>query len=167
MQEEPNPWMNASVKEVPRRAKFLNQVEGIRKPLTESNNSSSTPSGGKANATSTVSSSSLPQTIHTGVLAVRPETKDLLICAAGAGLRRFNFDAVFNDRSQQDEVYRHTTAPVVAEFLNGMNGSVFAFGQTGSGRLLRKIEASCTSSLLTLAIVMVLPVREDLYDVWA
>ncbi|EDQ87282.1 uncharacterized protein MONBRDRAFT_38064 [Monosiga brevicollis MX1] len=76
--------------------------------------------------------SRLPTKIRTGVLAVRPEHRDLLICAMGAGLRRFRFDTVFDDKSTQDALYTQVGAPVVSEFLNGISGTVFAFGQTGS-----------------------------------
>jgi hypothetical protein len=76
----------------------------------------------------------LPSTVRTGVLAVRPETRDLLLCAAGAGLRRFVFDAVLDDRSEQKELYAVAAADVVKDFINGVNGCILMYGQTGSGK---------------------------------
>lgn len=76
----------------------------------------------------------LPSTVRTGVLAVRPETRDMLLCAAGAGLRRFVFDAVLDDRSEQKELYAAAAADVVKDFINGVNGCILMYGQTGSGK---------------------------------
>lgn len=36
--------------------------------------------------------------------------------------------------AQQDEVFDRVAAPVLADALDGFNGTVFAFGQTGSGK---------------------------------
>ncbi|UYV76394.1 hypothetical protein LAZ67_14000274 [Cordylochernes scorpioides] len=48
--------------------------------------------------------------------------------------RKYIFDAVFNANSSQEEVYRRTTEPLVDNVLNGFNGTVFAYGATGSGK---------------------------------
>ncbi|KAL0221798.1 hypothetical protein RCL1_001652 [Eukaryota sp. TZLM3-RCL] len=45
----------------------------------------------------------------------------------------FNFDSVLLEASQQD-VYQQTTAPLIEPLLNGFNGTVFCYGQTGTGK---------------------------------
>jgi len=52
----------------------------------------------------------------------------------GGGERSFSFDAVFDDTSTQREVYEDTAMAVVNAVLQGYNGTVFAYGQTGTGK---------------------------------
>jgi hypothetical protein len=50
------------------------------------------------------------------------------------GLRRFEFDRVFCDKSTQESLYHQTTMPLIAEFINGYNATCLVYGQTGSGK---------------------------------
>ena len=47
--------------------------------------------------------------------------------------RAFNFDSVFSSLSTQMQVYS-SARPVVMSVLDGYNGTVFAYGQTGTGK---------------------------------
>ena len=47
---------------------------------------------------------------------------------------RFSFDHVFGPSSTQKEVYDSVGRDVVEEAFNGFNGTVFAYGQTSSGK---------------------------------
>jgi hypothetical protein len=44
----------------------------------------------------------------------------------------FKFDEVLRQRSTQGDVYAAAVEPVVADVLNGYNGTVMAYGQTGA-----------------------------------
>ncbi|EGR34442.1 kinesin heavy chain, putative [Ichthyophthirius multifiliis] len=46
----------------------------------------------------------------------------------------FNFDRVFNTECTQLEIYNFAAEPVVKSVLEGFNGTVFAYGQTSSGK---------------------------------
>ena len=46
----------------------------------------------------------------------------------------FSFDAIFDTESTQDQVFEEAGAPLVAQVLQGFNGTIFAYGQTGSGK---------------------------------
>ncbi|KNE60803.1 hypothetical protein AMAG_06160 [Allomyces macrogynus ATCC 38327] len=46
----------------------------------------------------------------------------------------FEFDTVFGPDAVQSDVYQHTVAPLVDAFTNGFNATVFAYGQTASGK---------------------------------
>lgn len=46
----------------------------------------------------------------------------------------FNFDRTFDMNSTQEEVYTYSAKPVVDGVLEGFNGTVFAYGQTASGK---------------------------------
>ncbi|XP_057778967.1 kinesin-like protein KIN-5B [Salvia miltiorrhiza] len=48
--------------------------------------------------------------------------------------RVFTFDKVFGPKSQQRSIYDQAISPIVAEVLEGFNCTVFAYGQTGTGK---------------------------------
>jgi kinesin family protein 5 len=50
------------------------------------------------------------------------------------GLRKFEFDHVLPDTSTQANVYKTTTMPLVADFINGIDVTCIVYGQTGSGK---------------------------------
>ncbi|KAI4373494.1 hypothetical protein MLD38_011615 [Melastoma candidum] len=48
--------------------------------------------------------------------------------------RTFMFDKVFGPASQQRDLYEQAVSPIVNEVLEGYNCTIFAFGQTGTGK---------------------------------
>jgi kinesin family protein 5 len=46
----------------------------------------------------------------------------------------FTFDRVFDMRSKQKDIFDFSIKPTVDDILNGYNGTVFAYGQTGAGK---------------------------------
>ncbi|XP_011297517.1 kinesin-like protein KIF3B [Fopius arisanus] len=46
----------------------------------------------------------------------------------------FTFDAVYDYHSSQQDLYEETVRPLVSSVLNGFNGTIFAYGQTGTGK---------------------------------
>lgn len=46
----------------------------------------------------------------------------------------FSFDATFDDDSTQVDIYNETARPIVDKVLQGYNGTIFAYGQTGTGK---------------------------------
>lgn len=46
----------------------------------------------------------------------------------------FSFDAIFGTDSTQVDVYNETARPIVEKVLAGYNGTIFAYGQTGTGK---------------------------------
>ncbi|KAK2424881.1 kinesin protein KIN-5D [Trifolium repens] len=48
--------------------------------------------------------------------------------------RTFVFDKVFGPNSQQKELYDQAVSPIVYEVLEGYNCTIFAYGQTGTGK---------------------------------
>uniref|UniRef100_A0A3P9KDM5 Kinesin motor domain-containing protein n=1 Tax=Oryzias latipes TaxID=8090 RepID=A0A3P9KDM5_ORYLA len=48
--------------------------------------------------------------------------------------KKFTFDTVFGPDSKQLEVYNLTARPIVESVLGGYNGTIFAYGQTGTGK---------------------------------
>ncbi|THD29121.1 Kinesin-II 95 kDa subunit [Fasciola hepatica] len=48
--------------------------------------------------------------------------------------RRFTFDAVYGEDSNQRELYDETFRELINSVLEGFNGTIFAYGQTGTGK---------------------------------
>ncbi|KAK7793516.1 hypothetical protein R5R35_009502 [Gryllus longicercus] len=48
--------------------------------------------------------------------------------------KSFTFDAVYDAMSTQEELYNETAHPLVSSILDGFNGTIFAYGQTGTGK---------------------------------
>ena len=46
----------------------------------------------------------------------------------------YPFDRVFEPHSTQYDVYEFTAKPIIKDVLNGFNGTIFAYGQTASGK---------------------------------
>lgn len=46
----------------------------------------------------------------------------------------FSFDAVFDTNTSQVDIYNETARPIVDKVLQGYNGTIFAYGQTGTGK---------------------------------
>ncbi|XP_022767048.1 kinesin-like protein KIN-5C [Durio zibethinus] len=48
--------------------------------------------------------------------------------------RVFTFDKVFGPSAQQKDLYQQAVVPIVNEVLDGFNCTIFAYGQTGTGK---------------------------------
>ncbi|XP_037551151.1 kinesin family member 3Cb [Nematolebias whitei] len=49
-------------------------------------------------------------------------------------LKVFTFDSVFGWKSRQSDIYDDAVRPLVDSVLQGFNGTIFAYGQTGTGK---------------------------------
>ena len=54
--------------------------------------------------------------------------------AHGEPPKTFTFDRVFDWNSSQEDIYRTTAKTIVDSTLEGYNGTIFAYGQTGTGK---------------------------------
>ncbi|XP_041091421.1 kinesin-like protein kif7 [Polyodon spathula] len=59
--------------------------------------------------------------------------------------RHFQFDFVFEESSDQEEVSSTCVQPLVEAFFQGFNATIFAYGQTGSGKTYTIGEANISS----------------------
>ena len=48
--------------------------------------------------------------------------------------KTYNFDSVFDSKTKQIDLYEKAAKPVVTDVLQGFNGTIFAYGQTGAGK---------------------------------
>lgn len=84
----------------------------------------------------TVSSVSLGQSSNSDATA---GASSVLVSLNGVAesafpLHRFAFDYVYDETSRQEEVYMNTAKELVASTLQGYNSTIFAYGQTGTGK---------------------------------
>ena len=71
------------------------------------------------------------------VVTCDPEAKTIQLSYGPAGkktLKSFTFDKVFGMYSRQEEVFDSIVRPIVYEVLEGFNCTIFAYGQTGTGK---------------------------------
>ncbi|ESN96200.1 hypothetical protein HELRODRAFT_68075 [Helobdella robusta] len=71
------------------------------------------------------------------VVEVFPEKREITVrerAMPNAPTKSFTFDRVFSANSKQIELYRSVVVPILEEVLMGYNCTIFAYGQTGTGK---------------------------------
>ena len=63
---------------------------------------------------------------HNQINLTKPDESD--------NIKSFAYDAVFSEASEQAHVYSKAAYSLVEHVLEGYNGTVFAYGQTGCGK---------------------------------
>ena len=67
-------------------------------------------------------------------LCVRAVDSQMLVFERDAQSAPFAFDAVLDAYARQEDVFAASAAPLVEGVLNGIDGTVFAYGATGAGK---------------------------------
>ncbi|KAM3913204.1 kinesin-like protein KIF11 [Leptodactylus fuscus] len=72
------------------------------------------------------------------VLECDPQRKEVSVRTGGIndklGKKNYMFDMVFGPSAKQIEVYRSVVCPILDEVIMGYNCTIFAYGQTGTGK---------------------------------
>eukprot|EP00466_Bigelowiella_natans_P002704 jgi/Bigna1/86507/estExt_fgenesh1_pg.C_110060 len=84
--------------------------------------------------------------------------------------RKFSFDTVYGRESKQKDIYKHSVSKMVRRLLKGFNSTIFAYGQTSSGKthtmmgnvMLAKMKA--LSALIDWYIFYILYLKGELQD---
>ncbi|XP_048003489.1 kinesin-like protein KIF3A isoform X4 [Leguminivora glycinivorella] len=61
--------------------------------------------------------------------------------------RVYAYDAVFDGTTSQMDIYVQTASPIVEQVLKGYNGTIFAYGQTGTGKTYTMAGATAAPEL--------------------
>ncbi|TDH01623.1 hypothetical protein EPR50_G00182270 [Perca flavescens] len=73
-----------------------------------------------------------------GVMDCEPNRKEVSVRTGGmndkAARKTYTFDMVFGQAAKQIDVYRSVVCPILDEVIMGYNCTVFAYGQTGTGK---------------------------------
>jgi hypothetical protein len=67
---------------------------------------------------------------------VNPERNEILVTRpfSNEEPKQFTFDNAYGDNVRQEDIYASSAAPIIANVLEGYNGTIFAYGQTGTGK---------------------------------
>ncbi|CAN1174954.1 Kinesin-like protein KIN-7O [Linum perenne] len=65
---------------------------------------------------------------------------------------KFEFDRVFGEDSKTEEIYKARTRDIVAAAIRGFNGTVFAYGQTNSGKTHTMRGSAAELGVIPLAV---------------
>ncbi len=76
----------------------------------------------------------------------------------------YSLDNVFSEGCTNDYIYRHTTQDVVAKVVGGFNGTLFAYGQTSSGKTHTIRGSASEPGIITLAVGEVFDLIEQRQD---
>ncbi|KAL7148561.1 hypothetical protein ABFS83_06G187100 [Erythranthe nasuta] len=75
-----------------------------------------------------------PDADYAECVEIQPELKRLKLRKNNWSSEAYRFDEVFTETSSQKRVYEAVAKPVVESVLEGYNGTVMAYGQTGTGK---------------------------------
>jgi hypothetical protein len=56
---------------------------------------------------------------------------------------RFSFDQVFSPTTEQHQIFDKVGQPIVSAAFEGINGTIFAYGQTSSGKTFTCVGPDC------------------------
>lgn len=59
---------------------------------------------------------------------------ECIIQSANGNPKQFTFDSVYDWTSEQKEIFAETAYPICENVIEGFNGTLFAYGQTGTGK---------------------------------
>ncbi|XP_061441502.1 centromere-associated protein E isoform X2 [Rhineura floridana] len=68
------------------------------------------------------------------------------------GTKSFTFDQVFHSADSTTEVYKGVAAPIIQSAVQGYNGTIFAYGQTASGKTYTMLGTKDCPGILPMAI---------------
>lgn len=60
--------------------------------------------------------------------------KSVVEASSNSSIHEFNFDRIFDMTANQKDVYDVAAKPIIDSVLEGFNGTIFAYGQTSSGK---------------------------------
>ncbi|XP_075245510.1 kinesin heavy chain-like isoform X2 [Convolutriloba macropyga] len=63
-----------------------------------------------------------------------PSDEQITLAGTQGASKTFTFDRVFRSNIDQRSVYEKAAQPIVSDVLSGFNGTIFAYGQTSSGK---------------------------------
>jgi chromosomal replication initiation ATPase DnaA len=87
-------------------------------------------------------------------LSCRPET-GLIDLSVNGTKQEFTFDKLLTENATQEDVFKSCAIPIIDEVIEGYNGCIFAYGQTGAGKTHTMSGPTDIDSMKTVAYVCV------------
>ena len=82
--------------------------------------------------------------ITNSCVEVDSERGEIIVTLPNQPVRNFFFDKVYGQDSTQELVFQETAMPIVESVCQGYNGTIFAYGQTGTGKTFTMEGDFCT-----------------------
>ncbi|XP_030420326.1 centromere-associated protein E isoform X1 [Gopherus evgoodei] len=68
------------------------------------------------------------------------------------GTRAFNYDCVFHSNDSTQQVYEGVAVPIIKSAVQGYNGTIFAYGQTASGKTYTMMGSDKSTGIIPKAV---------------
>jgi kinesin family protein 11 len=68
------------------------------------------------------------------VITCNEALREVTLFQSAGKSRTFRFDKVFGPDSTQEKLFKQAIVPIVGEVMDGFNCTIFAYGQTGTGK---------------------------------
>ncbi|XP_069487070.1 centromere-associated protein E isoform X2 [Ambystoma mexicanum] len=78
------------------------------------------------------------------------------------GTKSFSFDRVFHSEESTEKVYQEMAIPIINSAIQGYNGTIFAYGQTSSGKTYTMMGSSTSCGVIPQAIHDVFKVVKEI-----
>ncbi|XP_052738112.1 kinesin-related protein 4 isoform X2 [Bicyclus anynana] len=76
----------------------------------------------------------------------------------------FTFDKVYDESTKTDDVYNDIAKPIVKAATDGFNGTIFAYGQTSSGKTYTMTGTDDSPGIIPLAVVNLFDIIKSVPD---
>jgi centromeric protein E len=77
---------------------------------------------------------------------------NVCVLQKGQMVPKYAFDAVYSPAATNEDVYKQTGAPIVESAMQGINGTIFAYGVTSSGKTHTMLGTPEQPGLVPLAL---------------
>ena len=74
--------------------------------------------------------------------------------------RTFWYDKAYGMDSTQEQVFQETAMPIVESVVQGYNGTIFAYGQTGTGKTFT-MEGDFETDINKIFICLIILIKEN------
>lgn len=73
---------------------------------------------------------------HKEIVRITPERGEVLVKSSKSDEtdKMYTFDMVFEPSCEQESIFKQAALPIIESVLEGYNGTIFAYGQTGTGK---------------------------------
>ncbi|EUD67358.1 hypothetical protein C922_02064 [Plasmodium inui San Antonio 1] len=99
------------------------------------------------------------------VLIEKENEKECYLLSQKKKQATYVFDVVFDVNATQENVFLHTAKPLIPHVFKGVNGTVFAYGATGSGKTYTMLDDKNQNGIVQLSLLELFTIiKEKKYE---
>ncbi|CAD2093082.1 kinesin-8, putative [Plasmodium vinckei lentum] len=95
------------------------------------------------------------------VLIEKTNEKESYLLSQKKKQSTYVFDVVFDVNASQEEVFYHTSKPLIPHVFKGINCTVFAYGATGSGKTYTMLDDKNQNGIVQLSLLELFTIIKD------